>query len=289
MLRAIVLSLALLVGIGVLIPLATNYTEASRHNQKRYKKKSVKKYSKKWWQAYRSRKARNKDRAALSRALRLRQIRLARAREIEEIRQKGGKYFEVTNWDGEKWVTKNVWMEIDPSTLPNILPEDTAVTASLSADEKTSKSLKNSPVSKTAIKSPVNADGDSQFGAASISVVGPAQSADSDISRNKTVGGVSTSSLRRTVIDKMIREEGWVVNDYQKEIGGKKVYVVVAQSPGAGNIMQSRLFYFTEVDGKIYSVATNAPVDKSMRLEQESEKVIDSLQRRGATQQASTR
>ncbi len=93
----------------------------------------------------------------------------------------------------------------------------------------------------------------------------------------------------RTVIDKMVREEDWVVNDYQKEIGGKKVYVVVAQSPGAGNRVQSRLFYFTEVNGQIYSVATNAPVDNSMKLEQESEKVVNSLQRRNGTQQAELR
>ncbi len=87
----------------------------------------------------------------------------------------------------------------------------------------------------------------------------------------------------------MVREEGWVVNDYQKEIGGKKVYVVVAQSPGAGNRVQSRLFYFTEVGGQIYSVATNAPVDNSLKLEQESEKVVNSLQRRNGTQQAELR
>jgi hypothetical protein len=40
------------------------------------------------------------------------------------------------------------------------------------------------------------------------------------------------------------------------------------------------LFYFTEVDGRIYSVATNAPKDNSQRIEQESEKAINSLQRK---------
>ncbi len=105
--------------------------------------------------------------------------------------------------------------------------------------------------------------------------------------QTKSVGGVATSALRRTVIDRMIQEEGWVVNDYQKQIGGRKVYVVVAQSPGAGGSVQSRLFYFTEVDGRIYSVATNAPKDNSARLEQESEKAINSLARKAnAVQQA---
>jgi hypothetical protein len=40
------------------------------------------------------------------------------------------------------------------------------------------------------------------------------------------------------------------------------------------------MFYFTEVDGRIYSVATNAPTDASERLAEESEKVIYSLQRK---------
>ena len=103
-----------------------------------------------------------------------------------------------------------------------------------------------------------------QVGSASISVVGPAVS-DGDTSR-KSVGGVSTSSLRREVIDQMIQENGWVVNDYQKEIGGRDVYVVVAQSQAKNGAIQSRMFYFTEVDGRIYNVATNSPVEEAERL-----------------------
>ncbi len=59
--------------------------------------------------------------------------------------------------------------------------------------------------------------------------------------------------------------------------------------PAQAIVVQSRLFYFTEVDGKIYSVATNAPADNSMKLEQESEKVVNSLQRRNGSQQADLR
>lgn len=38
----------------------------------------------------------------------------------------------------------------------------------------------------------------------------------------KSVGGVPTTQLRRDVIDRMVKENGWVVNDYQKEIAGQK-------------------------------------------------------------------
>ena len=96
--------------------------------------------------------------------------------------------------------------------------------------------------------------------------------------RAKTVGGVPTTSLRREVIDRMVRENGWVVNDYQKEIGGRSVYVVVAQSQGNGGQVNSRMFYFTEANGRIYSVTTTSGANEAERLAEESEKVINSLQ-----------
>ena len=84
--------------------------------------------------------------------------------------------------------------------------------------------------------------------------------------------GISPATINR-----MIRENGWVVNDYQKSIGGRSVYVVVAQSQNGGRV-QSRMFYFTEADGRIYSVATNSATDSAERIAEESEKVIFSLQ-----------
>lgn len=125
-----------------------------------------------------------------------------------------------------------------------------------------------------------------EVGQADLKVVSPAMGADDSNLRNKSVGGVSTVALRRTVIDKMFGEQGWVVNDYQKDVDGKKVYVVVAQSPGAGGV-QSRVFYFMEVDGRVYSLATSAPVNHSEKLAQDSEKVLNSLRRLTRPVQAS--
>src|SRR5215204_4165592 len=128
---------------------------------------------------------------------------------------------------------------------------------------------------------------DNGNGSASISVVGPATGETIDTGRNRTVGGVPTTSLRREVINRMIRENGWVVNDYQKAIGNRSVYVVVAQSQNGGRV-HSRMFYFTEADGRIYSVATNSAAESAERLAEESEKVIFSLATR-PVQQASVR
>lgn len=269
MVRAIVLSLALLVGIGAIIPLATNYTEAGADKSKKVKKrewKGVKKYSKRWWQLYRRQERRKKALASQRRALRLRQIRLANARKMT---QTGG---DANQTKVAKTMPKPAVLDSAPAMLPS--------------GETAPKGWKRGQPSVNELQFRVDDDNGANVGSAAIAVVGPAIGADGDSPRSKTVGGVSTSSLRRTVIDKMIREEGWVVNDYQKEIGGKKVYIVVAQSPGAGSNVNARLFYFTEVDGKIYSVSASAPTDNSKRIEQESEKVINSLQRKSPTQQA---
>ena len=85
MFRAIALSLALLIGIGAIIPLATDLAEAGPKQSRKHRKqaKKYKKYSKAWWRQYRARTKRNRAMQARKRALRLRQLRLARARAAE--------------------------------------------------------------------------------------------------------------------------------------------------------------------------------------------------------------
>lgn len=264
MLRAIALSLALLIGLGTIIPLTTDYTQAGSKKQKKKKKQvKYKKYSKKWWRAYRARKQRKQALLKRKRAMLARQILLARDNDVKQAT-------EASQNSKNKAAQNFTVADSTPAVLPS--------------GETAPKGWKSGSVSGSELQFRVDDDNGAQIGSASISVVGPATGADSGNGRIKTVGGVPTNSLRSTVIDRMIKENGWVVNDYQKEIGGKKVYVVVAQSEGAGGAVQSRMFYFTEVDGRIYSVATTSPTNSSERIVQESEKVIDSLQRKKAQQ-----
>jgi hypothetical protein len=249
MVRAIVLSLAFAIGVGAFVPLVTNYAEASaempsapRKNRKKYKK-----FSRSWWRAYNKRIKRQRAAATRRRALRLRQIRFANA---------------VKNSENG--------IENQSRSVSNFVP------AMVPPGEEAPKSRKRNAKSPSAKQLPI--DGNGANGAASVTVVGTAAVAN-DNSWGKTVGGVPVSSLRRMVIDQMLKEEGWVVNDYQKEVGGRKVFVVVAYSAGAGGTTLSRLFYFTEADGQIYRVATMAPDKNFARLEQESERAIASLQR----------
>ena len=257
--RAIALSLALLVGIGVIVPLATDTTEAGSRKARKGKKrqwKGVKKYSKRWWQLYRAQERRKKALYARKRGLNLRQLRMARERAAEPADA------------SVKAVTKRTAVQ-----------KTSAAAAVLPSGDKAPAGWRPAVSSPAELQFRVDNSSGSQVGSASISIVGPAVGNGMSDGR-KTVGGVQTTSLRREVIDRMIRENGWVVNDYQKQISGQQVYVVEAQSQAKNGTVQSRMFYFTEVDGRIYSVATNSPVQEAVRLAEESEKVINSLKSR---------
>ena len=245
--RAIALSLALLIGIGTIIPFATNITQAGAHKSKTYRgKKKFRKYSKQWWRQYRARQRRRKAMAARKRMMRLRQIRLARMREASKA----------------ALTRKPVQMRFvaeQAAVLPSGAPAPQGWRKASSSQSELQFSVDNGN------------------GSAAISVLGPATGETVTTGRNRTVGGVPTASLRREVINRMVRENGWVVNDYQKAVGNRQIYVVVAQSQNGGGAVQSRMFYFTEVDGRIYSVAMNSSPDAAARLAEESEKVIFSL------------
>ena len=92
------------------------------------------------------------------------------------------------------------------------------------------------------------------------------------------LSGVSFSDLRRIAIDKMINAGGWVINDYERQVNGARVFVVIAQTPSDGRSPEKAWnFYFAEVDGKIYSLTLNTPLEFSNKLTVEGEKFISSL------------
>lgn len=256
--RAIALSLALLVGIGIIVPLGTNDADAASRRARKKHRKHYKKYSKRWWRQYRARQRRARRHRAQVRQLRLRQLRLAKARRARAANR------------------NNV------ASTPRV--------KSVKAPASTPQTWEESKASSNEVRFRVDDSRGSQVGSASISVVGPATGEDRTIGSQRMLAGVSTTALRRDVINRMIQENGWVVNDYQKEINGRLVYVVVAQSQARNGQLQSRMFYFTAVDGKIYNVATNSSADQADRLAEESEKVLGSLQNRvRSAQRASVR
>jgi len=144
--------------------------------------------------------------------------------------------------------------------------------------------------SRTGAKAPgetrfvVNGEDGRTAGSVVIAPVASVAAGDSFSSpRRKSLGGVSLATLGRTVIDRMIAEGGWVMNDFVRQMEGRRVYVVLAQSGTPGAPSQSWTFYFTEVDGRIYSLAANAPLALAAPLAADSESVLSSLRLHNAT------
>lgn len=95
--------------------------------------------------------------------------------------------------------------------------------------------------------------------------------------QKKMVGGASFTDLRRSVIDRMISAGGWVVNDRQREIGGRRIFEVIAQTPaGNGKPDQIWNFYFAEVDGKVYSLTTRSN-GRNEKVAADAEKFLSSF------------
>jgi len=96
--------------------------------------------------------------------------------------------------------------------------------------------------------------------------------------RKQMLGGVSFAELRRIVIDKMFNAGGWVNNDYEREVGGHRVFIVTAQTPANGR-SSDKIWnsYFTEVNGRIYSLTTESSLQSSERMAGEAEKFISTL------------
>jgi hypothetical protein len=107
--------------------------------------------------------------------------------------------------------------------------------------------------------------------------------------RTKSVGGFPVTALRRTVIDRMVAEGGWVTNDFVQEMQGRRVFVVLAQTGAPGQPSQALAFYFTEVDGRVYSLATTGPVEFAAPLAAGSEQFMASLQPAASRNTASQR
>ncbi|GIU81224.1 MAG: hypothetical protein D6687_09910 [Acidobacteria bacterium] len=255
LLRAIILSLALLVSMGSVISLTTEFAEAGPkkgYYKKKKKKKKVKKYSKAWWKWYKQKQKRQRQLALRKKALKARQAKLAKARKQRTVAKVS------SGTINSKSTPTN--FAVVPQLLPNgdPLPRGWQRTVSSNNNE---------------IVYIVGDETGSNFGTASFTLVGFAKP-ENGWKRNKTLAGVELSALRRIVIDRMMREQGWIVNDYQKEINGRKVFVVVAQSENSKGASFSRMFYFTEVDGKIYQLATTSPLETSDKIAEATEKVL---------------
>lgn len=249
MLRAAALSLLILVSVVVMLPAGDSSAHHSGRAHVSRRSNLSRRHSRAWWRRYRARLRRK--RAAMRRRQAL--LRVRRARNLNDAAENHNQKSALS----EKIPTVNLAKSPVGESRP-ALPNGWARRASNSAG----------------MRFVLNADGrnaaEATFAPVNVQVTGePVLTAKA---QRRMLGGVPFADLRRTVIDKMVASDGWVVNDMQREIGGRSVFVVIARTGE-----QSWVFYFTEVEGRIYSLVASSPAEFAARLADESAQLLASF------------
>jgi len=243
MLRTVALSFLMLISIGVMLPFASSTAHGIRQNSVSTQHRRYQRHSRAWWRRHRAR------------------LRMRRAAAMAHRNSSLGPALTLST------------NSVEPSATNSLQP---------------SAALPKLPVGWD--KPVVANNGEIRFKSES-KAAAPSQATLSVIARSRPnpayltpregrsmLAGVSFSDLRRTVIEKMINSGGWVINDYQRQVDGARVFVVIAQTPSDGRSPEKAWnFYFAEIDGKIYSLSLNTPVQYSDRLAAEGEKFLSSL------------
>jgi hypothetical protein len=241
MLRRIALSLCLLASLAGIVPLVTSTAHNLRAQSAR--RWHHRRHSRAWWRRHRA-------------MMRRRQAILARRRALE-LARRNGEVMPTTRAVAENHV---VFATSAPTTGLS-LPSGWSTAASSNG----ASTFRITPAGGTE-------------GVATLSVVSPTNSAQPfGREQRNMVGSASFSDLRRSVIDKMISSGGWVVNDRQRDIAGRKVFEVIAQTPASqGNPDQVWNFYFAEINGRVYSLTTRT-AGSNEKVVADAEKFIGAL------------
>jgi hypothetical protein len=246
MLRTVTLSLLILVSVGIMIPIASSthgLRQSSVTQQRRYRR-----HSRAWWRRHRARLRARRAAAAAALARRKANFRADAAHPTAPLA--------IT-------LTSNITNEPLTGVMPR-LPVGWTAAVTNNGDVKFKTGKTGSVPSQ-----------------ASLSVVARSRPNPAYLThreQSRMLAGVAFSDLRRIVIDKMINAGGWVINDYERKVNGARVFVVIAQTPANGRSPEkSWNFYFAEVDGKIYSLTLNTPLQFSDRLAGEGEEFLRSF------------
>jgi hypothetical protein len=257
MLRRIALSLSMLAALVVILPLATStahnlrfqFATSSHHAR----------HSRAWWRRHRA-------------MVRRRQALLARRHELVAQRRGGVTPSEIAKASDNH------------AALPTAMALPEGV---LSLPEGWSPGSTNNGAASFRIASP---SGMPEANATLAVAVPASANGNQPIGREQRnmLGGVSFNDLRRTVIDRMISSGGWVVNDRQRDISGRRVFQVIAQTPATsdGKPEQVWNFYFTEIDGRIYSLTTHTAGSFTDKLAADAELFLSNFRPMEANRRA---
>lgn len=305
-LRALVLTILIMCTVAATLPISDSLAHwASRPSaSRRHKGRYARRHSRAWWRRYRARIRRQRAAAAERRRRRAAVLAANKAKPLSPFAPATNHASATTNAGTTVQLNNLVLPEVSlPSTaaLSSITPvTPTAPIITAPASKDASKVMPRVAVASAATALPsgwsstaANRAGEMRFNVRAadgrvrssavwsrVNLQSAAPSATD--SRSKTFGGVPVTLLRRTVINRMVAEGGWVTNDVQRQFGERRVFVVTAQSMAANGERRAWTFYFTESDGQVYSLATNAPAEFADSLATESEQAIVALGSRRA-------
>ena len=272
MLRTIAIALVLFLSVGVMLPFA-NSAHGVKQSPQVGVKHSNRYHSRAWWKRYRARL--RKKRAAAQAALAHRNASLGQTQNIPVGELATAALPSLPNVT----VSTTLATPIAASPVAAKPVATTAVaapTATASVATTAPTTLKNSDT-----KVPVNSVVPKMPGQMNVSVVALSRPNPAFLTSReeaKMVGGTAIGDLRRIVIDKMLVAGGWVTNDFVKEVNGARVFVVTARTPRDGKSPEKAwTFYFTEAEGRIYGLTTDAPLETAELMSSEAERFINKL------------
>ena len=273
MLRTIALSLILVLSVGIMLPF-TNSAHGVRQSVQIGQKRHYRQRSRAWWRRYRARLRQKRAAAAL-----------AHRNKMLGLPQN---------------ITPGDLSGVSGPTAPS-LPENSAVTETLPPPAMVAASAPFA-AAPAAVAAPATSNGETrprvvnsahpafkatapkapgQMNLAVVALARPNPAFLTSREEKKMLGGVAVSELRRIVIDKMVASNGWVINDFVREVNGHRMFIVTARTPkDALTPEKAWTFYFTEAGGRIYALTTDAPVELAERMTVEAERFIESLRNR---------
>lgn len=260
----------LLISVGVMLPFAN-----SAHGVRQSSQIGVRQnrhHSRAWWRRYRARL--RKKRAAATAALAHRNAMLGQSQSIP--------VGDAALASLPSFPNVTTTTTLGPAPAPAAAPEAsttaaTVPTATAHAGTTPAPAAAKYSDTKATVKSVARTlPGQMNVSVVALSRPNPAFLTTRE--QNRMLGGTDVTELRRIVIDKMVVSGGWVTNDFVREVNGARVFVVTARTPRDSKSPEKAwTFYFTEADGRIYGLTTDAPVESAERMSTEADRFINKL------------
>ena len=291
MLRTIAIALILVLSVGVMLPFS-NSAHGVRQSVQTSKKRHYRYRSRAWWRRYRARLRQKRAAAEALAAHRKAMLALPKNVPVGDLSAVNGPSVPVLPES-----SPGVTLPAPPAyAASNSQPVAAAANAQPIVVATDSQPVAVTPNVQAAHASPNGQTRPRVVGNLAAAVKSPAAKLPGQMSlsvvalsrpnpvfltsreEKNMLAGLPVADLRRIVIDKMVSAGGWVTNDFIREVNGKRMFVVMARTPGdALTPERAWTFYFTEAGGRIYGLTTDSPLEFADRMSNEAERYIETL------------